>query len=226
MITARCERCSSGRMVVRPSTCDRVAFIGSIIVEADPCQPPGTDQKSNIQHRREHGSQSRQPCGRNGGTSGYSSAMRPLGHQSPTISSVKLADGHVHASHSSDPLAGLSSVPFGGLLEVLTLLHVLREAFLFAELLETTEHLLRTLATASLDSNRHNRQCSETANRGISCGKRLITPNPWFDRKGLEHAKPKEGGIKPSDIPNLRPRTPAATSPAPRPSRDVNHCPA
>jgi len=116
------------------------------------------------------------------------------------IYSVKLADGHVYASHSSNPLAGLSSVPLGGLLEVLTLLHVLREAFFFAELLETAEHLLRTLATASLDSNRHNRHCSETAKRGISCVKYLITPNPWIDRKGLEHAKLKEGGIKPSNI--------------------------
>jgi hypothetical protein len=99
------------------------------------------------------------PQGRPGDLGG-TSADRRTDRQSRSVHSDESARRHADAGDPSDPLSGLSTVPLGGLLEVLTLLHVLRQSFLFAELLESTEHLLRTLATTGLDSNRHDLRCS------------------------------------------------------------------
>ena len=59
------------------------------------------------------------------------------------------------AGDSSCRLAIISTTTLRGLLIVLSLLDFLGQPFLFAQLLETPEHLFDTLAATGLDSNRH-----------------------------------------------------------------------
>ena len=68
-------------------------------------------------------------------------------------------------------LAGITSATVRGLLVVLPLLDVLGQTFFLAEFLEATEHLLRTLTAASLDSNGH----TWVAPSADPWGKRSIT---------------------------------------------------
>jgi len=61
----------------------------------------------------------------------------------------------IDASHASSRLAVIATTTLGGLLVVLALFDFLGQAFFFAQLLETSEHLFDAFAATGLDSNRH-----------------------------------------------------------------------
>ena len=61
----------------------------------------------------------------------------------------------IDASDTGCRLAIISTTTLGGLLIVLALFDFLGQAFFFAQLLETSEHLFDAFAATGLDSNRH-----------------------------------------------------------------------